>query len=229
MIKLENIEKHYSKGENVTKALNGVSLEVKDGEMIAIMGRSGSGKSTLLNIIGCMDSMTSGTYMYNDMNIGEMSIGKRKKFIKDHVSFIFQDFALMDDYSVYENIELPLLVKKISKRERKKIVGKYMDMLGISELRKKYPSQLSGGEKQRTAIARAMASGNDIILADEPTGALDYENGENIISILKDINKQGKTVIIVTHDKHVAESADRIIYIQDGKEVTVDNKSEGEI
>lgn len=104
-----------------------------------------------------------------------------------------------------------------------------MDMLGIAELRKKYPSQLSGGEKQRTAIARAMASGNDIILADEPTGALDYENGENIISILKDINKQGKTVIIVTHDKHVAESADRIIYIQDGKEVTVDNKSEGEI
>ncbi len=218
MIKLNNIKKHYVTGGVVTKALDGIDLEIEDGEMLAIMGSSGSGKSTLLNIIGCMDNMTDGTYIYNNQVVSDMSLNQRKKFCKEHISFIFQDFALMDDYTVYENIELPLLLKGVKRKERKKQILEYMEKLGIIKLLKKYPKQLSGGEKQRTAIARAIITGNDIILADEPTGALDSDNSKNIMELLKEINSQGKTVIIVTHDEQVAKYAKKVFYIKDGRE-----------
>lgn len=217
MIKLNNIKKHYVTSGVVTKALDGIDLEIEDGEMLAIMGSSGSGKSTLLNIIGCMDNMTDGTYIYNNQVVSDMSLNQRKKFCKEHISFIFQDFALMDDYTVYENIELPLLLKGVKRKERKKQILEYMEKLGIIKLLKKYPKQLSGGEKQRTAIARAIIAGNDIILADEPTGALDSDNSKNIMELLKKINSQGKTVIIVTHDEQVAKYAKKVFYIKDGR------------
>lgn len=145
--------------------------------------------------------MTDGTYIYNNQVFSDMLLNQRKKFCKEHISFIFQDFALMDDYTVYENIELPLLLKGVKRKERKKQILEYMEKLGIIKLLKKYPKQLSGGEKQRTAIARAIIAGNDIILADEPTGALNSDNSKNIMELLKKINSQGKTVIIVTHDE----------------------------
>lgn len=218
MIKLNNIKKHYVTSGVVTKALDGIDLEIEDGEMLAIMGSSGAGKSTLLNIIGCMDNMTDGTYIYNNQVVSDMSLNQRKKFCKEHISFIFQDFALMDDYTVYENIELPLLLKGVKRKERKKQILEYMEKLGIIKLLKKYPKQLSGGEKQRTAIARAIIAGNDIILADEPTGALDSDNSKNIMELLKEINSQGKTVIIVTHDEQVTKYAKKVFYIKDGRE-----------
>lgn len=218
MIKLNNIKKHYVTSGVVTKALDGIDLEIEDGEMLAIMGSSGSGKSTLLNIIGCMDNMTDGTYIYNNQVVSDMSLNQRKKFCKEHISFIFQDFALMDDYTVYENIELPLLLKGVKRKERKKQILECVEKLGIAKLLKKYPKQLSGGEKQRTAIARAIVAGNDIILADEPTGALDSDNSKNIMELLKEINSQGKTVIIVTHDEQIAKYAKKVFYIKDGRE-----------
>lgn len=185
--------------------------------MLAIMGPSGSGKSTMLNILGLMDNVTSGDYYIDDVKINELKGNKKHDFRKNHISFVFQNFALMNRYNVFENIELPLLAGKVKKSERKKIVEHNMELVGIKELAKKYPHQLSGGQQQRCAIARALASGNDIILADEPTGALDQKTGQDIIDIFKKVNELGKTVIIVTHDSNVANQCKKTIHIVDGK------------
>lgn len=217
MIKLENITKVYETQGVKTNALNGICLNIEDGEMIAIMGPSGSGKSTLLNIIGCMDSLTSGKYEYDQCEVSALKPGALNKFRKDHISFVFQNFALMKDYTIYENVELPLLTRNIAKKERKKIVNEKLELMGISELSKKFPTQISGGQQQRCAIARALAAGNDMILADEPTGALDSKTGNEIMEVFKMVNKMGKTVIIITHDKKVAKKCDRIIEIHDGR------------
>lgn len=217
MIKLENVVKIYGKNESKTVALDGVSLEISDGEMLAIMGASGSGKSTMLNIIGAMDELTEGRYFYDDVEVNTLKGSKLHKFRKENVSFIFQNFALMNDYTVYENVELPLLTKKISKKDRKKIVMEQMEIMGITDLAKKFPTKISGGQQQRCAIARALASGNQLILADEPTGALDKKTGEDIMEAFRKMNELGKTVIIITHDENVAEKCDRIIRISDGK------------
>lgn len=217
MIRLNNVTKIYETQGIKTNALNGISLEIEDGEMIAVMGPSGSGKSTLLNIIGCMDSLTSGKYEYNECEVSALKQGQLNAFRKKHVSFVFQNFALMKDYTVYENVELPLLPRNISKKERKKIVNEKLELMGISELAKKFPTQISGGQQQRCAIARALAAENDIILADEPTGALDSKTGDDIMEIFKQVNKMGKTVIIITHDQKVAEKCNTIIKIEDGK------------
>lgn len=217
MIKLEKITKIYNAGDLEVRALDGVDLNIEDGEMLAVMGPSGSGKSTMLNILGLMDITTSGNYIVDDTKINELSNKARHVFRKEHISFVFQNFALMSRYTVFENIELPLLARKIKKADRKKIVEHNMELVGIKELSKKYPSQISGGQQQRCAIARALAAGNDIILADEPTGALDQKTGQEIINIFKKINELGKTVIIVTHDINVANQCKRIINIVDGK------------
>ena len=217
MIKLENVTKIYGKDGSKTVALDGVDLEIKDGEMVAIMGPSGSGKSTMLNIIGAMDDLTDGKYFFGDQEVSSLRGNKLHEFRKNNISFVFQNFALMNNYTVFENVELPLLSKRLSSRKRKEIVNEKLKIMGIADLAKKYPTKISGGQQQRCAIARALASGNELILADEPTGALDRKTGEDIMEAFTKLNEMGKTVIIITHDEHVANKCQRIIHINDGK------------
>ncbi|MCM1288729.1 MAG: ABC transporter ATP-binding protein [Clostridium sp.] len=217
MIVLKNAMKSYKGDGCETTALNDVNLEINKGEFVAVMGKSGSGKSTLLNIIGCMDKLTEGSYHLDDVDVTGLGTLGLDKIRKEKVSFIFQNYELMEHYTVYENIEIPLLAAKLSKKQRKIKIKEIMDRLSISQLSKKFPKQISGGEQQRTAIARALVAGNDYMLADEPTGALDQENSTALMNIFKDIHKNGKTIIMVTHDKDIASYADRIIEICDGK------------
>lgn len=217
IIELQNINKVYGKGESATVALTDVNLKVEQGEFWAIMGPSGSGKSTLLNILGCMDVPTSGNYLLKGKNLGKSTPNQLSQIRNQTVSFIFQQFALLNDYNVYDNIELPLLCQKLSKRERKERVRYYMKRLGIENLARKKPTQISGGQQQRVAIARALVTKADIILADEPTGALDQKTGQELMSLLREINEEGKTILLVTHDEKVASVTKRQIRIQDGK------------
>lgn len=216
MITLSQVTKTYYNGECPTPALKGVDLAVEDGEYIAIMGTSGSGKSTLLNIIGGMDTLTKGEYFYNDIPVHELKGNGLHQFRKEHVSFVFQQFALMNHYTVFENVEIPLLAKGLPKKERKQIVMERLEQMGIAELAKKLPIHISGGQQQRCAIARALASDNSIILADEPTGALDKNTGVEIMTLLQEINQQGKTLLVITHDPGIASMAHRIIRLEDG-------------
>lgn len=217
MIKLIHVKKDYTEGGVITNALKDINLEVKDGEFVAIMGASGSGKSTLLHILGGMDKLTSGEYFYNDEAVHNMSMGRLNIFRRDHVSFVFQNAALMKYYTVAENIEMPLLSMNVGKKERKKIIEEKMEAVGIAHLAKKLPIHISGGEQTRTAIARALAGDNELLLADEPTGALDQTTGKEIMEVFKKVHEMGKTIILITHDPNVAAYADRIIRIEDGK------------
>lgn len=217
MIKLIHVKKDYTEGGVVTNALKDINLEVKDGEFVAIMGASGSGKSTLLHILGGMDKLTEGEYFYNDEAVHDMSMGRLNIFRRDHVSFVFQNAALMKYYTVAENIEMPLLSMNVGKKERKKIIDEKMEAVGIAHLAKKLPIHISGGEQTRTAIARALAGDNELLLADEPTGALDQTTGKEIMEVFKKVHEMGKTIILITHDPNVAAYADRIIRIEDGK------------
>lgn len=217
MIVLKNAYKIY-KGESYeTKALDNVSLEIHEGEFIAVQGKSGSGKSTLLNIIGCMDELTKGTLIIDDTEASKLSPIAFDKLRRKHMSFVFQAYELMNNYTVYENIELPLNVQRISRAEKNSRINEIMDRLGILELKRKYPNQISGGEKQRVAIARAYVADKKYILADEPTGALDGVNTDEIMEIFKQLNEEGKTIIMVTHDNSVASYAKRIIRIENGR------------
>lgn len=217
MIKLIHVKKDYTEGGVISNALKDINLEVKDGEFVAIMGASGSGKSTLLHILGGMDKLTSGEYYYNDEAVHDMSMGRLNIFRRDHVSFVFQNAALMKYYTVAENIEMPLLSMNVGKKERKKIIEEKMEAVGIAHLAKKLPIHISGGEQTRTAIARALAGDNELLLADEPTGALDQTTGKEIMEVFKKVHEMGKTIILITHDPNVAAYADRIIRIEDGK------------
>lgn len=217
MIELKNITKIYEGSDYKTIALNQVSLTVNVGEFLAIMGPSGSGKTTLLNIIGCMDSPTEGQYLLAEEDVSGYSSKKLTEVRKDHISFVFQNFALMPDYTIYENIEVPLLAKNIKRGERKAIIEEQMALLSISGLGNKLPSQVSGGQQQRVAIARALAAGNPVILADEPTGALDQQTSRELMEVFSKLNADGKTIILITHDSKVAEYANRVIHIVDGQ------------
>lgn len=214
MIKLENVTKDYINGKNCTKALRGINLNIKEGSFAAIVGTSGSGKSTLLNILGGMDNVTDGKYYFYDELVSEYNFAKLQKFRKEKISFVFQNFALMNQYSVYENVEMPLLIRKV--KNKKKIIMDCLDQVGLADMAKKYPTQLSGGQQQRCAIARALAVDAPLLLADEPTGALDQKTGSTILDCFKEIHKAGKTIILITHDMNIAEKCQEIIRIEDG-------------
>ncbi len=216
MVRLRKATKIYANGQTHKAALNQLDLSVSEGEYVAVMGASGCGKSTLLNILGCMDILTSGEYYFGDVCVSSLSTQKLHRFRKEHVGFVFQNFALMNRYTVYENVELPLLAKGISLSKRKAMVLDIMEALGICDLRNQLPLQTSGGQQQRTAIARALVSGNPLLLADEPTGALDKKTGNEIMDVFDSIHKQGKTIVLVTHDETVAKRADRIVWMEDG-------------
>lgn len=217
MIELQGVTKEYRNEEIITSALTGVSLKISDGEFIAIMGASGSGKTTLLNIIGCMDIPTSGTYLLDGQDMGNAKEKRLSSIRGKKISFVFQNFALIGDYTVFENVEIPLIKHRLSKVERKKKVLSALELVGIANLAKKKPTNISGGQKQRVAIARAIVCGAGTILADEPTGALDSKTGNEIMRVFSDLNKMGKTIILITHDKNVASYAKRLITIQDGR------------
>ncbi len=217
MIQLKNISKQYTLGDVITNALNNISLTISDREFVAVMGASGSGKSTLLNIIGCMDTPTGGEYFLDGRKVSELNSRELSNIRNTKLSFVFQNFALMEKYTAYENIELPLANRRVPAAERRHIVEEAAAHLGITEQLRKLPKQMSGGQQQRVALARALASGADIILADEPTGALDKKTGIELMQIFKALNSDGKTLIIVTHDLSTAEYADRIITISDGR------------
>lgn len=218
LFELKDITKIYKTKEKVeTHALNHINLMVEEGDMLAIVGTSGSGKTTLLNVIGAMDSATSGTYTFGDTVVTELSGNKLNQFRKKNMGFVFQNFELLTQYNVYENVEIPLFARNV--KNRKKRILPLLESLGIADLRKKYPNELSGGQKQRVAIARALAADTPVILADEPTGAVDHHTGQVIMDIFKTLKENGKTVIIVTHDMNIAKQCDRIVRIEDGKVV----------
>ncbi len=215
MIKLENITKDYVSESACTHALRGIDLDIDKGEFLAIMGTSGSGKSTLLHILGGMDNLTSGKYQFENEIVSDYNFAKLQQFRKKYISFVFQNFALMNKYTVYENVEMPLLARRI--KNRRQIIMEQLEKMGIADLHKKLPTQLSGGQQQRCAIARALAANTPVLLADEPTGALDSKTSSEIVNILLDLNKQGKTIIIVTHDPKIAAHCRRVVTIDDGR------------
>ena len=222
IISLKGICKTYGKGDGLVTALRPIDLEIKKGEMLAIMGKSGSGKSTLLNLLAGLDIPDSGDYVYNGEHINTKNQNKMAKFRRNDVGFVVQHFALIDEYSVQQNIGLPLRYGKLKGVSTKKRIKEISERLEISEKMKKYPSQLSGGQAQRVAIARAIAHKPSILLADEPTGALDEETGKSIMKLFQELNKEGTTVIVVTHDANVASYCQRTIRLHDGS--IIDNK-----
>ncbi len=217
MLQLKNIVKKYNEGKpNEVEALRGVDLTVEKGEMIAIMGPSGSGKSTLLNIIGCMDTLTSGSYLCDGEEVSSLSQKKLAALRNKKFGFVLQDFGLLADRSVEENVMVPLLFSKESLKSSTKRIKPILENLGIADLAKRRANQLSGGQAQRVAIARALVNEPDVILADEPTGALDTHTSEDVVNIFKKLNESGKTIIIVTHNPEVAKACDKTYIIRDG-------------
>lgn len=217
MIKIKELSKIYQGDAYKTVALDKVSFNIQDGEFLVISGASGSGKTTLLNILGGMGRASEGEVYYDDVNILELTQKQLDRFRKEHIGFIFQHFALMDKYTVYENLEAPLLARNVRKKERKKDIMSIASLLGIEDILYKYPTQVSGGQKQRVAIGRTLMVDCQVIYADEPTGALDEENTKNVMDILKYINNKGRTVVVITHDNKVAEYADRVLTLCDGR------------
>jgi len=216
MIQLNDIKKVYRTDEVETWALDSVTLRVNKGEFVAIMGPSGCGKSTLLNILGLLDTPTGGTYILNDIDVSKMKETERINIRKGVIGFVFQSFNLIDELTVEENIELPLLYMGIAKKERRERVRAVMERMNISHRDKHFPAQLSGGQQQRVAIARAVIANPEIILADEPTGNLDSNNGEEVMRLLSELHKEGTTIVMVTHSQHDAGFANRIVKLFDG-------------
>jgi ABC-type antimicrobial peptide transport system, ATPase component len=217
MIKIENLQKVFSTEDVETWALRDVNIAIDEGEFIAIMGPSGCGKSTLLNILGLLDNPTGGKYILNNMDVTNLSESQMTKLRKGLIGFVFQSFNLIDELTVFENIELPLLYMGISAAERKRKVNEAMERMQITHREKHFPQQLSGGQQQRVAIARAVVANPKLILADEPTGNLDSRNGKEVMNLLSELNNDGTTILMVTHNQHDAEYAGKRINLFDGQ------------
>jgi len=220
MIKTNDLTKVFRTEEVETTALNKVTLNVKEGEYVAVMGPSGCGKSTLLNILGLLDNPTLGSYVFNGTEVANLKERDRTIFRKGNIGFVFQSFNLIDELNVYENVELPLIYLKMKTSERKKRVEDVLERMKIGHRAKHFPQQLSGGQQQRVAIARAVVANPKLILADEPTGNLDSKNGIEVINLLTELNKEGTTIIMVTHSDRDAGYAHRIVNLFDGQVVT---------
>lgn len=216
MIKIQNLSKVFRTEEVETKALNEISLEVKQGEFVTIMGASGCGKSTLLNIVGLLDDVTSGSYQLLGNEIRGLKESEKSKIRKQNIGFVFQNFNLIDELSVYDNIELPLIYNNVSASERKKKVEAMAERLAISHRLRHFPQQLSGGQQQRVAVARALINDPKIILADEPTGNLDSKNGNEVMELLTDLHANGATILMVTHSDYDASFSQKTILMKDG-------------
>ena len=220
MIKTQDLVKVFRTEEVETTALNNVNLEVKPGEFVAIMGPSGCGKSTLLNIIGLLDNPTGGDFYFNGTEVSKFKEKQRTNLRKANIGFVFQSFNLIDELTVFENVELPLLYMNVPSSERRKKVEAVLERMKISHRKNHFPQQLSGGQQQRVAIARAVVANPKLILADEPTGNLDSANGEEVMELLSELNREGTTVVMVTHSPTDAEKAHRIVQLFDGHIVT---------
>lgn len=217
MIKIDNMFKTYKMGTNEVHALNGVSFHVRPNEFVAIVGPSGSGKSTLMNMIGCLDTPTSGTYFLEGKEVSKLREDDLADIRNNKIGFIFQGFNLLPKLNALENVELPLIYMGKSRKERHRLAKEALENVGLGDRMHHKPSELSGGQQQRVAIARALSSHPSLILADEPTGALDSKTGVEIMQMLKDLNAAGKTIVLITHDNNIANQAQRIIRIHDGK------------
>ena len=227
MIELKDIYKIYGDGDSEIRALDGINLHVSEGEFVAIIGQSGSGKSTCMNIIGCLDIPTSGTYELNGIDVSTMGEYELASIRSRTLGFIFQQYNLIPKLSVLENVELPLIYKKMTKEERYERAVKALEKVGLGDRLEKFPAQLSGGQQQRVSIARALAGDPKLILADEPTGALDSRTGIEVLELIKNLNEEdGTTIVLITHDISIAKQAKRIVRIQDGKIVSDEKAGE---
>ncbi len=220
MIKITNLEKVYRTDEVETIALNKLSMEIKKGEFVAVMGPSGCGKSTLLNILGLLDDPDAGSFIFNGQEIAGYNERQRADVRKRNIGFVFQSFNLIDELTVFENVELPLIYTGVKAAERKQKVEEVLEKVQIMHRRNHYPQQLSGGQQQRVAVARAVVNNPKLILADEPTGNLDSSNGNEVMELLTNLNEQGTTIVMVTHSEHDARYSHRIIRMLDGQTVT---------
>lgn len=216
MIEIEELNKSYPIGNSSLHVLKGIDLKIKEGELVAIMGSSGSGKSTLLNIIGMLDNYDSGSYKLDNVPIKDLDETKAAKYRNKFLGFVFQSFNLINYKTALENIALPLYYQGISRKERQKVAIEYLKKVGLADWAEHLPSELSGGQKQRIAIARALASQPKVLLADEPTGALDSTTSEEVMDLIKQINNEGKTILVVTHEQDIANMCKRIITLKDG-------------
>ena len=217
LIHIENMKKIYNPGENEVRALDGINLDIEKGDLVAIVGHSGSGKSTLMNMLGCLDTPTSGKYVLDGQDVASMTDNQLADVRNKEIGFIFQGFNLISNLDAVGNVELPLVYRGVSKNERKQLAIEALKSVGLEDRMKHKPNEMSGGQQQRVAVARAVAAKPPIILADEPTGNLDTKSTQEIMEILKELHRSGRTVIIITHDEEIASQAHRVIRILDGR------------
>ena len=221
LIELRDVCKIYSEGlESEVRALDGVSLTIDRGEFVAVVGQSGCGKSTLMNVLGCLDIPTRGTYLLDGTDVQELSDGQLSRIRNQEIGFIFQQYNLIQTLTVQENVELPLIYRGIDPIDRKELALEALNRVGLADRRKHYPTQMSGGQQQRVAIARAISTHPPVIMADEPTGALDSRTGQQVLQFLRQLNREGSTIILITHDNGIAATAPRMVRLSDGKVIS---------